>query len=343
MLGASTESRILTGFTYNGIETAFLENRHLRIMVLPGKGGDILEFRDKRTDVDVLWHADHNWFPPNERYVPSMAKTTWMDHYPGGWQMNLPVAGFGWEIAGNAYGIHGESALIPWDATVTQDGDAVSLCLSTELNRYPFAVERTFTLPSDESELQIAESITNLGGVELEYMWQHHVALGPPLLAAGALLDVPAAAGETADYGDGFPNARLEGDTTFDWPECPGIDEDSIDLRDIPARDVESHDLLYLTELDGGRCSLLNPELDLAFDLSFPIDPFESLWYWQPFGGYEESPYFARNYNIGLEPTNAYPASNIPEAQRKNGTMKSLSAGESISVELTATTHHDMN
>lgn len=47
-------------FAYRGIGTVFLENEHLRIMVLPGKGGDILEFRDKRADVDVLWHADHN-------------------------------------------------------------------------------------------------------------------------------------------------------------------------------------------------------------------------------------------------------------------------------------------
>ena len=74
---------VSTAFEYRGIDTAILENRHLRVMVVPGKGGDILEFRDKRTDVDVLYYADHQWDPPADRRVPS-TEATWNEHYPPG-------------------------------------------------------------------------------------------------------------------------------------------------------------------------------------------------------------------------------------------------------------------
>lgn len=332
--------RISTEYTYKGVDTAFLENAKLRVKVLTGKGGDIVEFRDKRTDVDVLWGTHHNWTPPGDRYVPAVSDTTWVDHYPGGWQVNVPVAGHGWDIEGNGYGLHGESALIPWDATVRRDdSEAVTLGLSAELVRYPFSLERELTLPADESRLEITESITNLGGVELEYMWQQHVALGPPLLDPAARLDVPATSGRIDEYDDATPNVRLESDCEFEWPSAPARDGGTVDLREIPPKDAKVYDQAYATDLTDGWYALTNPELDLGFGLTFPTDPFECLWYWQALGGVEASPFFARNYNVGLEPTTAYPGWNIPEAQRENGTMKSLAPDETVTASFTAVTY----
>lgn len=336
------EPRVLTEFSYRGIEAVFLENSRLRVLVLPGKGGDILEFRDKRTDVDVLWHADHNWQPPEERYIPSEAPTTPLDHYPGGWQVHLPIAGFGREIEGNAYGLHGEADLIPWEYEVTRnDDDAVAITLRTELVRYPFEIVRELELPAGEPTLQIAESVTNLGEVELEYIWQQHVALGRPLVGPEARLDVPATHGVVEAYEEGgaFRNGRLSSGADFDWPHAPGRDGGTVDLREFPPLDAEIHDQVTATELDAGWYALTNPELDLGFALSFPTDPFECLWYWQPLGGFEASPFFNRNYNIGLEPTTAYPSGDIPDAQRANGTMKTLAPGERVDAEFAAATY----
>ena len=331
-----TGPRISTEYTYRGIDTAFLENEALRIKILTGKGGDIVEFRDKRTDVDVLWETPHNWTPPSDRYVPTMAETTWNDHYPGGWNLNLPVAGAGWEFPGNAYCQHGESSLLPWDAEVVRDDDeAVTLRLSTELVRYPFYVERDLTLPAGDSRLEIEESITNRGGFELEYDWQQHVTLGAPLLSSDARLDVPAETGVNSPYGDSFPNARLEGGVTYDWPHSPGADGDTVDLREIPPADSTIHDQSFAVDLETGWYALTNPELDLGFGLRFPTDPFESLWYWQPFGGYHESPWFNRNYNVGLEPTTSYPA---PD-DRDDGQMETLGPGETAEASYTAVTY----
>ena len=339
-----TLPRGTTDFTYRGIDAAFLENEHLRVMVLPGKGGDVLEFRDKQADVDVLYHAEHNWQPPADRAIPAVDPTAWHDTYPGGWQVNLPVAGYTDGFAGTPYGLHGETALLPWEATIIQDDDeAVSLRLSTNLVRYPFSVERTLTLPADESVLRVEESVTNDGGVELEYVWQQHLALGSPLIGPGATLDVPAATGVVDDYGLDHENNRLVGGETFDWPTAPGLDGE-VDLRtSFPPEDATIHDVAYATDLEEGWYAVTNPDLDLGFGFTFPTNPFECVWYWQPFGGYAESPYFNRNYNVGLEPTTAYPSGDLPDAQRENGTMKTLAPGETIEASFAAVTYHGID
>ncbi|WP_276203524.1 DUF4432 family protein [Haloprofundus marisrubri] len=321
------------------LDAILIENSYLRVILLPEKGGDIVSLRDKRTDIDVLWHAPHNWSAPTDRYVPAEPNSSWNDHYPGGWQVNVPTAGGGHDIPGSAYGLHGESALLPWDASITHaDEEKVIVRLDVDLVRYPFSIERNLTLRTNESRLRIDETVTNHGGVELDYVWQQHIALGAPLLAPGARLDIPAERGFVESYGEGYPNRRLESGAEFEWPNAPGHNADSIDLaNDIPPQDAKIHDLAYAVDLTEGWYALTNPDLDLGFALQFPTDPFEALWYWQPFGGYEEAPFWNRTYNVGLEPTTAHPGGRA--GQESNGTLKTLAPGESITAEFVAATY----
>lgn len=327
-MDARERLRIDDAFAYKGIDAVLMENRHLRVLVLPGKGGDVLEFRDKRTDVDVLWHADHDWQPPGDGPLPIHHHDAYHDHYPGGWQLHLPMAGVGEDFDGTPYGLHGESTLLSWDATAERREDAVVLHLETDLLRYPFAVERDLVLRADEPTLAVEEAVTNEGGVEVPYIWQQHLALGPPLVGPDARLDLPADTGIVDDYADDHENNRLAGGERFDWPEAPADDGGTVDLSEFPPYDSTIHDLAYATDLREGRYAIANDALDLRFSFAFPIDPFEVVWYWQPFGGHATYPYWSRNYNAGLEPTSAYPAADAPEAQRRNGTLKHLAPGE---------------
>jgi len=329
--------RIDDSFTYRGIEAVFLENRHLRVLALPGKGGDVLEFRDKRTDVDVLWHADHDWQAPGDAPLPIHDADAYHDHYPGGWQMHVPVAGTTDDFDGTPYGLHGESALIPWEYTVERAEESVTLRLETELLRYPFELERELTLRADEPTLEIDETIANEGGVEVPYIWQQHLALGPPLIGPDATLELPADTGIVDDYGPDHSNNRLAGGERFEWPTAPGIGDNGVDLREFPPLDATINDLAYATDLREGRYAVSNGALDLRFEFHFPTDPFESVWYWQPLGGHDAYPFWNRNYNVGLEPTTAYPGSDVPDAQRANGTLKYLDAGERLSKSFSAT------
>jgi hypothetical protein len=334
---AGTHLRIDDSFTYRGIEAVYLENRHLRVLVLPGKGGDILELRDKRTDVDVLWQADHDWQQPGDSPVPVRTADAFHDYYPGGWQLHVPVAGTTDDFDGTPYGLHGESALVPWDATVERSADAVSLRLATDLVRYPFRLERHLTLGADEPRLVVDETVENEGGVAVPYIWQQHLALGPPLVGPDARLAMPARTGVVDEYGADHVNNRLDGGSRFDWPSAPGVDGGTVDLTSFPPRDATVHDVAYATELTDGRYVVTNDACDLAFEFTFPVDRFETVWYWQAFGGHTGYPFWGRNYNAGLEPTTAYPAGNVPEAQRENGTLKRLEPGERMSGTFEAT------
>lgn len=118
--------------------------------------------------------------------------------YPGGWQTSLPNAVTPATVAGAMSGLHGESSLVPWDATVTADGpDAVEVTLSTELTHCPLELERRVRLEAGESAVYTSESATNVGRVGVDYAWLQYVTLGEPLVGPEAELDVGAGTGRT--------------------------------------------------------------------------------------------------------------------------------------------------
>ncbi|MFB6218607.1 MAG: DUF4432 family protein, partial [Halobacteriaceae archaeon] len=254
------------------------------------------------------------------------------------WQVNLPVAGYTDGFGGAPYGLHGETALLDWDTTVARDdGEAVALRLETELVRYPLSVERELTLRAGESTLRVDETVENEGGVEVPYIYQQHLALRPPLLGPGARLDLPAETGVLDP--EPSPNARHPAGEEFAWPTAPRAGGGTVDFSRFPGRDAAAHDMAYATDLDAGWYAVTNPDIDLGFAFAFPTDPFECVWYWGAFGGVEVTPYFGRNYNVGLEPTSAYPGGDIPDAQRANGTLKTLAPGGTIESAFAATTY----
>jgi len=86
------------------------------------------------------------------------------------------------------------------------------------------------------------------------------------------------------------------------WPWAlarePG---EPVDLRVIPGPEVQSHDEVYLTDLDQGAVVVTNPRLGLAFHLTWDARVFGCLVMWQPFGGVDVWPW-ADSYGVGVEP-----------------------------------------
>jgi galactose mutarotase-like enzyme len=330
---------ISTDYERRGIETIFLENDHLRVEVLAGKGGDITEIRDKRTDVNVLFEAPHEWRPPGRGLSGRAdAEYSFLDHYPGGWQDVLPGAGGPSEGSGGApFPLHGETPLIPWDYEVREASpDRVAVKLTTSLTRYPFDVTRVLSLNNRESTLRIEETVTNTGRVAVSYSWLQHIALGEPLIGPAATLDVPCEK-VLVDPGQTNDTARLPPGAEFEWPICDW-DDGRVDLREMPSKEERVHDLVALTELREGWYTVRNPTQNLGVTVEFPEDLYEYLWYWQPFGGFEGAPFFGRNYNVGLEPCTSIPNAGLREAIN-NETARSLSPGETKSMSIAFRTH----
>ncbi|MDR9431802.1 MAG: aldose 1-epimerase [Natronomonas sp.] len=321
-----------------GVDTVFLENDHLRVEVLAGKGSDITEIRDKRTDTNVLFEAPHEWRPPAGGSVGAPdGAFSFLDHYPGGWQTVLPAAGGPTSAAGATLALHGESSLVPWDTRITADTqERVAVEFSTTLTRYPFKIDREMALSAGESALTVTETVTNEGAVSVHYSWLQHIALGEPLVGPTATLDVPC---ETVlvDPDQTTEHARLSPGETYDWPFCE-TPEGAVDLREFPPHAERVHDLVALADFSEGRYSVSNPDLDLGVTVNFPESLYKYLWYWQPFGGFDEAPFFGRNYNVGLEPCTSIPNAGLTDAI-ENLTAESLGPGDRQQSSVTLSTH----
>lgn len=321
-----------------GIDALFLENDHLRVELLPGKGGDVTRIVDKRTDTNVLFEAPHEWRAPAAGPVGAPdGAFSFLDHYPGGWQSVLPGAGGPSEAHGAPLGLHGESTLVPFETEILADTDErAAVRLTASLTRYPFDVERDVTLSADESAVEISERVTNTGEVPVDYSWLQHVALGEPLVGPEASLSVPC---ETVhvDPDQTAATARLPPGETYEWPVCE-TDDGPVDLREFPPKRDRVHDLVALADLSDGRYTVSNPELDLGVTVEFPESLYEYLWYWQAFGGFESAPFFGRNYNVGLEPCTSIPNAGLAEAV-ENGTAETLGPGETQASTVRLRTH----
>lgn len=316
-------------YTRRGIDIIRFENDTLLIEVMPGKGFDITEIRDKRTDTNVLFEAPHEWRAPGDyAAVRPDNSFAFLDHYPGGWQDVLPNAGGPATVAGAPLGQHGEATVAQWDATIHQDRDRVEVVGTVSLTRYPLDIHRTLSLSAGSSTVHVDESVTNVGEVPVEYSWLQHIAFGPPLVSPEARIDVPCDC-IMVDPDHDHPNARFEPGTEFDWPVVEDNANGSVDLRELPPKSDRVHDLVALTDLSEGRYTITNEALDLEVTVRFPEAIFEYVWYWQAFGGFEEAPFFGRNYTAGLEPATSFSNAGLERAI-ENGTSEELAAGETV-------------
>lgn len=321
-----------------GIDVVFLENDYLRVEILAGKGSDITEITDKRTDTNVLFEAPHEWRVPANGPVGAPDGTfSFLDYYPGGWQTVLPAAGGPTTATGAPLALHGESSLISWETEITNDTEAeVAVEFTASLTRYPFTIEREVSLTAGSSALTITEEVTNEGAVTVPYSWLQHIALGEPLVAPEAKLEAPCKT-VLVDPDQTAETARLPPGETYEWPICE-TDDGPIDLRQFPPRSERVHDLVALADLTDGYYTVSNPDLDLGVTVSFPESLYNYLWYWQPLGGFEEAPFFGRNYNVGLEPCTSIPNAGLEHAV-ENGTAESLKSGETQRSTVTLETH----
>lgn len=271
-----------------------MENTILRIGVLASKGADIIEFRYKPEDVDILWHGPHVISPPGQ-HIPPTARSNgfFLDHHAGGWQECFPNGGPATKYKGTELGQHGEVALLPWDVRVCEDSPGrIEVEFSVETFRTPFRLTRRMILEEPAPILRLEECITNLGEEELAYGWGHHPVIGPPFLEAGCVIDLPPCDAEVPEYARNL-NRRL------DLGRCE-LDQVNVTL----AKERRTEDVILLSGFREGWVALRNPQRELAVGIVWEASVFPYLWCWQVFGGSWGYPYYGRTYNLGLEPFN---------------------------------------
>ena len=301
--------------------TLVLHNEVLEAAVLPDKGADISSLVHLPTGIDVLFKT-----PWRARAASASASSTharWLEAYPGGWQLLLPNGGDECQQYGAVWGFHGEAALVAWDVTEATEARAR---LETMLFTAPLSVVREISL--EGPVLSVRETVTNLSGREVEVMWSHHPAFGPPFLEAGCSLS--AGCSEiVADDRD--PGTLLRAGAHSPWPFAE-TRSGRTDLRLVPGPDEPRALLAYLTGFSSGWFHITNPRLGLGVGFRWPAKVFPCAWLWQEVHATNDWPWFGRAYVVAVEPASTFPGQGMALARVKGGRGVVLAGGSSLEV-----------
>lgn len=290
--------RLIVDQSWCGYHAVTLQNRHVRITVLPEKGGDIIEWLHKPTDTDVLFLSP-NGLRRSQFSEPSIGGPpgTFMDRYPGGWQEILPAGGPPASYGGIDFGQHGEVSCLPWRCEVLSDGpDEVAVRLTVQTIRTPLLLERTMRLRGGEPTLIVEEALHNRSPDRMPVMWGHHPTFGGGLLDESCRFEIAEARVEVPPE-RAFGSQRLKPGTIGDWPVINGVD-----LSRMPPRSANTADFLFLTDLSAGHFRVVNDRLSLAVDVEWDLVVMPHLWFWQVAGGAPNYPWWSQTYNMALEP-----------------------------------------
>ena len=305
----------------------------IRVTLLPDRGADIHAVENLRTGVDVLWKTPWGLRPRGGAVAPKGSPEYWLETYAGGWQVLFPSGGGPSIHRGVHHSYHGEACSLPWAATIAEaadGGDRVEL--RVRLQDTPVSVERVVSLVPGRAEVVVAERMTNESDQPLEYMWVHHPAFGPPLVAPGARIRISAAT-IVADASLDGPGNPLEPGSSHGWPVVQARDGAELDLSGIPAA-AEGRLLLgYLGGFDDGKATIANDVLGLACTLSWDADVFPYAWLWQELGATAGEPWLGQVYTIAIEPATSFPATGLGGVV-ETGTHRVLAPGDTAATQL---------
>ncbi|MDA4130825.1 MAG: DUF4432 family protein [Thaumarchaeota archaeon] len=319
-------------WTFKGMRTLILENDAIKLGILLDKGSDIFQLIYKPQDLDLMWHSPKGYKNPRDRIQTiSEQKDAFTDNYGGGWNDVFPNYGFASSNRGTKFGLHGESALLPWSCSGV---DVMELGVESKLHldciRYPIRAEKTIRMKSEGSGFSINEDLINIGEQEIELSWAQHIAFGEPFVDQNLTIDIPAIRATTHDYE--MAHERLKRNVEFEWPNAPGSDGNMVDLSKIPSKDLRVQEDFPITKLASPQYTLYNKRLNVGLRVSWNSEAFPFLWYWLNWG-ILNYPWFGRARTLALEPTTTTSTNGLQDSIN-NGTAVVLKPLEKIHGEI---------
>jgi hypothetical protein len=263
----------------DGLRTVLIENRHLRLVVLPELGARVDAMICKRADRDLLFH--HPRVEPRRAPFGAEFDNWWS----GGIDEGAPT-GHACRVAGEQLPALGELWSLPWSVEQL-DEHTVSFSRAAVITG--LRITRTMRLAADATEVLMTHELQNTGSDPLQLLWGLH-----PVLPIGPAtsVHVPAQGLEVGESGPaGFPasGSRAFGDQE---PGC---------LRFEP-EPTGSWRFDYAHDLSEGWLAVEDLAWNVGFRISFPREILTSVWIWAVDGGW-------RGLRcVGVEPWSGYPA-----------------------------------
>jgi len=279
--------KISADWTLHGLRAIVLENRCLRIVVLPEAGAKIWQITYKPLDADLLWN--HPRIDPARQPLHARYDDVWS----GGWDELFPNDEGGL-ILGDLLPDHGELWTGNWKAEPFEQSDAVGVHLRYVTPISNFLVERTLLLRRESASLEIRYRFTNQGLEKFPFLWKLHPAFA---VSPAHRLDFPPM---TVVRELDFPGSLGEAPPSFEWPYA-ALGASTVDLRQVPDVSSRAMHFFYGTEMTEGWCGITNTATGLSAAVRYDASVFTSCWLFASHGGW-------RNLNVAvLEPATGYP------------------------------------
>jgi hypothetical protein len=282
-----TELSLSTAWTLHGLRVILLENRWLRLVVLPEAGGKIWQITYKPLDAALLWNSPR--IAPGRQGIHARYDDVWS----GGWDELFPNDEVS-DLYGDLLPDHGELWSGEWEATPFQEEGAAGVTLRFTTPISCFLVERTIELRAGKASFETRYRFTNQNSLAYPFLWKLHPAFA---VSPAHRIDFPAM---TVVREPGFPGTLGKAPASFPWPlaQCGEV---ATDLRQVPDAASRALHFFYGTEMAAGWCGITNRATGLASGLRFDPEIFPSCCLFASHGGW-------RNLNVAvLEPATGYP------------------------------------
>jgi len=301
------------------LTTLDLENRWLKVRVLPEVGAKIYDLVWKPTGRNILWHNPR--IPPQVYPIEGEFDNYWC----GGWDDAFPTAD-GCVFRNQRYPDLGELRSVRWKVDPRrQEAGGVVARLSACGPINPIRAAKTIVVERRAPVVRMCYEITNLGPMNVDFLWGTHPAVA---ITPHTLLRIPA---KHAIVSQGNDPAYGQAGRRYEWPVLEAS-ERVIHMDEVRGMDANLYFGHYAIDLEGGWYAIEDTHSGEGFLLAFPLDKCPCLWLWLNYGGWRG------HHHVIVEPWTGHPV-DLAEAYKQN-TTRCLKPGEVFSVEIKATAYH---
>jgi hypothetical protein len=271
-------ARVSADWSYRGFPAVVMENRRIRVVILPGIGARIAEFVDKENDADLLWH--HPRRKPEPVVFGSAVADAW---WTGGIDDIFPTD-FPCTYRNEQLPYLGELWTNAWDSRIDEGIDGVSAELRTRTAISPFEVKKTVVLKGEENCFSMDYEIRNIGFAPYDWYFGIHPGLE---VSEGSRLVFPIS---TAVVDDTWPAGVLASKgTRYTWPACPTASGGTLDLGVAEGPEAGWWTFQYGLDVREGLLGVINPRHSHAYCTTFEKDFFPNLLFYLGYGGWRNT------------------------------------------------------
>jgi len=280
-------TRIDTRWTILSHRAVVMENRALRVTVLPELGGRIWSIVYKPRDRELLWQNPR--VPPQRAPFGAAFDNVWC----GGWEEMFPTSAPG-IINGEQFPDHGEVWSLDWDCEPGERDGQTTLTLRCRTPISAVEVEKRITLRADEPVLDMTYALRSLSASPLPYLFTIHPAFA---VSPACRLDFPAM---NVALDPSWLGTLTETPINFRWPLAPRRGGE-VDLRVVPPATSREVFFFFGHDFTEGWFAITDTAEKLTWGMNFPPEFFRACGVFAAYGGWRD------HHTLLVEPATAYP------------------------------------